>query len=146
MFGRNRLWTVAAATLAAAGMLTAQTSGAPGRPARGARLRQFVASYLDLTEAQKTQIKPILDAARAAAAPLVAQLREGRAALHEAVKAGRPDAELDALAQKQGALLGQLAAIRAKAWAKVYPLLTPEQQDKLDHPRRLPLSGAPRVW
>ena len=137
MFRGNRFLTVAAASLAVAGMLLAQGPGTAGRSARGARGRQFLATYLDLTDSQKTQVKAVFDAARTQAKPVLAQLKQGRAALGDAVKAGKPDAELDALAAQQGALMGQLAAIRAKAFAKIYPLLTPDQKDKLDHLREL---------
>jgi len=134
----NGKWLIGMTTvaaLAAASVLWAQAPAPGSRPARGERARQFLLTYLGLTDSQKTQAKGIFDAARAQAAPIAAQLNQGRTALRDAVKAGKPDTELDALATQQGALMGQLAAIRAKALAKMYPMLTPEQKDKLDQLR-----------
>ncbi len=134
---RIRLVLLAGTALAAAGMLNAQAM--PGRVGAGGgdaprlgRMQQFLAVSLDLTEAQQAQAKEIFAAARASAAPLVAQLRSGRQEMAAALKANQPDAELDRIASRQGVLLGQLAAIRAKAQAKFYALLTPAQRDKAE--------------
>ena len=124
--GKSLIGTMTVAALATASVVWAQG------PARGERARQFLSTYLGLTDSQKTQAKEIFEAARAQAKPIAAQLKQGRKAVRDAVKAGKPDAELDALAAQQGALMGQLAAIRAKSHAKMYALLTPEQRDKLD--------------
>lgn len=134
---RIRLVLLAGTALAAAGMLNAQAMpsrfGAGGGDApRFGRMQQFLAVYLDLTEAQQAQAKEIFAAARASAAPLVAQLRSGREEMAAAVRANQPDAELDRIASRQGVLLGQLTAIRAKARAKLYALLTPAQQEKAE--------------
>jgi protein CpxP len=128
--------------LAAAGLLNAQAF--PGRFGTGGadvprwgRMQQFLAIYLDLTEAQQAQAKEIFAAARASAAPVAAQLRSGREEMAAAVKANQPDAELERIANRQGVLLGQLAAIRAKAQAKFYALLTPVQREKAEKLRSL---------
>lgn len=96
------------------------------------------AAALGLTDAQKAQAKTIFQEARDAARPVTQQLREARAALREAVKAQKSDAEIDALAANEGALLGKLSAIRTKAAAKFYGILTPEQQQKFDSLRAGP--------
>ena len=130
----NRKWLIrtGAVVLVTASVLSAQGPAAGSGPARREKARQFLSTYLELTDSQKAQAKGISDAARAQAEPIAAQLKQGRTALRDAVKAGKPDAELDALGAQQGALMGQLAAIRAKSFAKMYLLLTPEQKDKLD--------------
>ena len=147
MFARIRFLAVAAAMLAVGTDAYAQTPGTGIRTQRRERARAFIASYLGLTESQKAQAKDVLDAARTQAAPVAAQLKQGHVTLRDAVKAGKSDAELDALAREQGALMGQLAAIHAKSFAKLYPMLTPEQQDKLDHLREMAMlrlgRGAP---
>ncbi len=130
MFKTKRVVGLIGAAALAAGVLLAQAPAAHGE--RGEHFKQFLAGQLGLPDAQKAQAKEIFSAARDQAKPLTDQLRQGHEAMTAAVKANRPDSELDQLAQKQGALMGQLSAIHAKAFAKFYAMLTPEQQAKAD--------------
>lgn len=98
----------------------------------GTRQLDFLAGYLSLTEAQKTQATAIFTAAETARQTPLGQLTAAREALNTAVKANRPDAELDRLALAVGAIDGQLLGIGAKANAKFYALLTAEQKTKYD--------------
>ncbi len=90
---------------------------------------------LEITEFQKEQAVPILEAARAAAEPLLVDLAQARRALEDAVVSGAGAAEIDGLATLQGQLLGQLAAIGANARIQIRALLTSDQIDKLDEIR-----------
>ena len=129
----NRILSLAAALVLAAGAVFAQAPGMhPPAAPRGERLRQFLATQLELTEEQKAQAKSIFGAARESALPIAQQLRQDHQAMRDAIKAGKSDAELDKLAGDAGALVGQLAAIHAKAFARFYALLTPEQKQKAD--------------
>ena len=65
------------------------------------------------------------------AAPLQAQLKQGREALAAAVKAN-DSAHIQQIAGSQGTLRGQLMAVRASALAQFYQVLTPEQRAKAD--------------
>ncbi len=130
MFKTKKVLGLIGAAALAAGVLLAQAPPMHGE--RGEHFKQFVADQLGLTDAQKAQAKEIFNAARDQAEPLADQLRQGHEAMTAAVKANKPDSELDQLAQKQGALMGQLSAIHAKAFAKFYAILTPEQQAKAD--------------
>ena len=112
-----------------------------GRPVDGSRRLDFLAGYLGLSEAQKTQAKAIFDAAGQAAEMPLGQLAGARDALRQAVKDNKPDAELDRLAAAVGTLEGQLAAIHAKASAKFYALLNSEQKQKYDQLRDRPGPG-----
>lgn len=88
--------------------------------------------HLDLTDAQKEQVKAIFDAARASAEPLREQLKENREKIQAAVKAGNV-AEVEVLSGQQGTLAGQLAAIGHKAAIRVrQEVLTSDQIQKLD--------------
>lgn len=78
-----------------------------GKHEGGAKMRPAL-SRLDLTDAQKAQIKPILGAAR------------------EKIKAVRADASLTADAKK-----ARMQAIRKDAKSQVAALLTPKQREKL---------------
>lgn len=98
-----------------------------------------LAAKLNLTDAQKQQAKSIMDASRESSKPVRDQLRQDRQALKDAVKTGKSDAEIDQISANLGKDTAQMTAIRTKAFAKVYALLTPEQRaqaDQLgDHPR-----------
>jgi Spy/CpxP family protein refolding chaperone len=119
----------AALALVLALPVLAQTRRGPGG---GSRNLNFLAGYLDLTDAQKTQAQAIFDAASAAAETARGQLTGARDALRAAAKANQSEAELDRLGAAVGAIEGQLAAIDAKAFAKFYALLTAEQKQKYD--------------
>ena len=129
----------------ASGILLAQNPAPPAEGQPPAQRRQWnrsqshrgqgfdkMAQKLNLTDSQKAQARSILDSARTSAKPIAQQLRQEQTALHEAVKAGRPDADIDRLSSQVGNLEGQMTAIRSKAFAKVYALLTPEQRTQAD--------------
>jgi periplasmic protein CpxP/Spy len=124
----------------ASGMLFAQAPAPPAQPQSPAQRRQQfrgrmfdrIAAQLNLTDDQKQQAHSILQSARESAQPITQQLKQNRQALHDAIKAGKPDADIDQLAASTGTLMGQATAIRTKAFAKVYALLTPEQRTKAD--------------
>lgn len=115
-----------------AGLLAAQGFRKFGGDGPFGHLREFMAEYLDLTDAQKTQAAGIFDAARAAAEPLVEQLKAGHESMRDAIKSGKSDSELQRIADQQGILMGQLAGGHAKAMAKFYAILTPQQKAKAD--------------
>lgn len=128
---RNPMTLVAMAALAA-GMAFAQTAATPAAKGQGglkprAAVRQRIMKKLNLTADQKTQAKAIRQQAKTAAEPLRTQLQTNRQALAAAVKSNNA-AQIQGLAAQQGALQGQALAIRSAANAKVYALLTPEQQ------------------
>ncbi len=106
----------------------------PTTPANGGANRrlEFLAGYLSLTDAQKTQAQAIFDAAESAAATAAGAMTSAQTALRTAIKANAADAELDRLAAAIGVIQGQVAAIHAKAEAKFYALLTADQKTKYD--------------
>jgi len=125
---KNRMITAVAAALLCAVPLAAQGP----RGAGGGNRLDFLAGYLSLTEAQKTQAKAIFDAAATASETARGQAQTANEALRTAVKANATDAEFDRLGAALGAVEGQMAAIQAKASAKFYALLTAEQKAKYD--------------
>ena len=124
----------------ASGMMFAQAPASPAQPQAPAQRRQQfrgrmfdrTAARLNLTDDQKQQAQSIMKSARESAQPITQQLKQNRVALRDAVKAGKSDADIDQLAASTGTLMGQATAIRTKAFAKVYALLTPEQRTKAD--------------
>jgi Spy/CpxP family protein refolding chaperone len=98
---------------------------------RGGHFFDRAATQLDLTDAQKQFAQSLFRENRAAAQPLMQQLRQGREEMAAAVKANN-DAEITRIANQQAQLTAQLHALRAKSLAKFYAQLTPEQRAKAD--------------
>jgi Spy/CpxP family protein refolding chaperone len=118
--------------VAALALLTALPVLSQGfRGGAGNRL-EYLTGYLSLTDAQKTQAKTIFDTASTANETARGQLTAAQGALSAAVKANRPDVELDQLAAAVGVIQGQMAATNAKTSAKFYALLTADQKTKYD--------------
>ena len=124
---RKKIYGAAALVVLAGGMLFANEQAS--RPQR--RL-DFLASKLDLTDAQKQSAQSIFAQLREAAKPVIEQLKQGHQAMATAIKAGKSEAELTQIATQQGALVGQLSAIHAKAFSQLYAQLTPDQRAKAD--------------
>jgi Spy/CpxP family protein refolding chaperone len=89
-------------------------------------------SQLQLTDAQKTQAQQIFQALHANSQTLETQLQGIHQQLANAVKGGAPDAQIDQLSNQAGTVMGQLMAMRTKAFAKFYAILTPDQKAKAD--------------
>ena len=129
------LLNIAGVAALAAGMALGQSAPTHGghRAGQGAMMNRLGAD-LNLTDAQKQQVRSIFSASRQAAQPVQDQIRQTRQALAAAVKSGASDADIDKLSSSLGPLLAQESAIRAKSFAKFYGTLTPDQKDKLgDH-------------
>jgi Spy/CpxP family protein refolding chaperone len=95
------------------------------------RIRAYIASQLDLTEAQKTEIKAILDAERPTIEPLVRQLVGTRKELRSVTDSGQFDeSQVRALAEQQAQTITELIVAKERVKSKVYAVLTPEQRDK----------------
>lgn len=106
--------------------------GGPGGPPPPRGIEEF-ARLLNLTEAQKTQIKTIREQAEAAAKPYHDQLEplhEQEAKLTHA--ATFDEAAVRALAVKVAQLETELHVIHARAENAIFNLLTPEQKVKLE--------------
>ena len=124
----KKVYGVCVAGLLAAGILFA----AKGHGFSPQRRFDFLATRLSLTAAQKGLAQSIFDQSQEAAKPLREQLRQSHQDLAAAIKAGKPDAELTELSQRQSGVAGQLTAIRAKAFSRLYAQLTPEQKAKAE--------------
>lgn len=85
------------------------------------------ADMLELTEAQRADLADWLSIMPAKRMALEAQAREARAALRQAVLDGAPEAELQPLADKVGALEVTLVMTRARCVNHWREVLSPEQ-------------------
>jgi len=127
---------VAAAVLAIGTVfVVAQKSGRAGGPGfgpgRGGHMAGMLLRGLDLTDEQKAKVKEIMEAGKTTVEPLMQQLKENRAKLHEIGTNGTFDqAAVEALAAEQGNTTAKLIVERAKVKAQVFALLTDEQKAK----------------
>ena len=152
---KSRFTMMLIPSLLMAGLMVAQTPqpspgttttphhGMRGRFGMAGRLHRMV-RLLNLTDDQKTQAKAIFQAGRTSAQPLIAQMRDARSALANAVKSGATDAEIDRLSNNAGAVASQLTALRTKTFAKFYAILTPDQKAKLNTATGRFMNGARR--
>jgi len=98
----------------------------------------YWANSLGLDTGQQAGVKAILADRRNSAEAARAGLEQARAALEAAAKQNSADAEIDGLSANLANALAQAVTAEAKAYAKFYALLTPEQKQKLDKMTALP--------
>ena len=112
-------------------MAFAQGRGPGGPPPRdGGRLPL---QFLDLSDAQKAQLKTIQDTEDAKAEAVHEQLRTAHDALEAATAKGQfNEAQVRTLASAIAQQEVELTVIRARKDAAIYQMLTPEQRAKLD--------------
>ena len=140
---KSKWFKFAGAGILAAGMafVYAETPSQPQAQHKSATRQQWtqrrfdhMASFLNLTDAQKTQAQGFLQEARESTKQLAPQLKENHQALAAAVKAGNT-ADIERLSAEKGSLTGKMTAIHSQAFAKIYQTLTPDQRAKADQMR-----------
>lgn len=105
-------------------------------------LNPSLAEYLNLSQTQIEAIQQVMARERGNVHPLITQLKATKEKLL-AADARRPnDKNIKVLADTQAALLAKLIVANARMQSAIYKLLTPEQQEKLDHLKRNNESGA----
>jgi Spy/CpxP family protein refolding chaperone len=122
------LITVITAALLATGLMAKQDTSSNHRQFN---LVDRLSASLNLTDQQKQQAGTIFTSEREAARSIHRDLRKERREVQSAIQAGKPTAEVEQLAKQEGPALGNLAGMRAAAFAKFYAVLTPAQQQKL---------------
>lgn len=97
----------------------------------------FIAHELNLTDAQKTQIKAIWNAERPTVTPLLREVLNGCDQMASANANGSFDeAQTRAIADKEATTVSQLLIERQRLISKIYnEVLTPEQRVKADQLR-----------
>jgi hypothetical protein len=86
---------------------------------------------LDLNKDQKKEFKSMLDDTQKEANPIRDQIVKSRLAIGEALQAGKTGADLDGAIKANADLEAQMAAIEARAFAKMYKGVEKEQQGKI---------------
>jgi protein CpxP len=98
---------------------------------------QRATMMLDLTAEQQTKIKAILEAEKPVVQPLVQQLAANRQELQQVTDNGQfNEAQVQAIATKQGQTLSQLIIEKERVQAQIYAVLTPEQRAKAERMRK----------
>jgi len=120
--------------LAAVGF--SQTLVKTGRPGqRGAGFSQmlgFYADSLDLTDAQRTQMKDIMAKEKPTIQPLIEQLAQSHQQMRQLEASESFDeAKVRALATQQSQAMTELTVQKARIKSELMQLLTPDQKDKL---------------
>ena len=123
-----------ACILLTAGCLCAQPpmGHGPDGQSWAERRTQFLGMRLSLTDPQKQQVLTLFTASDQSSEALETKLSQARKNLRDASRRNAPYGEIDQLATTVGFLFGQVEAIKAKADAAVYNLLTPDQRQKMD--------------
>ncbi len=102
----------------------------------------YLAKALNLTDAQKEQVKSILQANRASSRPLKQQLAQNRIAMLTATSNGAFDqAKVTAIANQQAQLMAQMMVQKQSIQHQIYTqVLTPEQRATADQMRQKQLA------
>ena len=141
----KRVWggaLVVAALLALAGIAGHAQQGAPPPPPHGGPgghgpgggdpLFGPMGRELNLTDAQRAQIKQLEDSFRGSTKALSEKMHSLMQAQHEAFMAGNFDeASVRANAQERAAVQVELDVAHAKLMSQIFGVLTPEQKAKL---------------
>lgn len=91
----------------------------------------FYAKYLQITDAQKTQMKAVLQQERPTMKPLMQQVHQMDQQLKQYVEGTYDAAKVQALVAQQSQTLVQLKVEETRVHSELYQLLTPDQQAKL---------------
>jgi Spy/CpxP family protein refolding chaperone len=142
---KTKFWSVAVALLAlvlcGAVMLSyaQETAEAPaaGWHGHGQHHMAWMAKELNLTDAQKAQIKSMMQSQHATMQPLMQQMAENRKAMLAATANGAFDqAKVTALANQQAQVMAQLAVQKESMHHQIYTqVLTPDQRTTADQLR-----------
>jgi len=88
-----------------------------------------MAEKLNLTDAQKEQVKQIMEASRAKIKPLKETMRASRQKMKELTAGGQFDeAQIQAVASEQGAISAQMIVEKQRTKAQIFQILTDEQK------------------
>jgi hypothetical protein len=99
------------------------------RPQRQSKFEQFV-EKLKLSKEQGEEVQKAFSAAQEEAAPIRSQMDQGRVTIAGALIEGKSADDVKKMQDAYAALCAKMAAVEAKAFAKVYATLKPNQQSK----------------
>jgi periplasmic protein CpxP/Spy len=146
----SRLLIAAAVVLLSTAFIQSQTADdAPPPPPMHGHGHQFMggpmgffAKNLDLTDAQKAQMKTIMQKERPASKPLFTQLRQNEQQLRQYEEGSYDEAKVRTLAAQQAQIQTELTVQRTRLHSELFQVLTPEQQTKM---KEMEASRAARI-
>lgn len=94
-------------------------------------MMEFFAKQLDIADAQKTQMKAVLQKEHATMKPLMQQVHQMDEQLTQYVEGAYDEAKVQALVAQQAQTLVQVKVQQTRIHNELYQMLTPEQQAKL---------------
>jgi len=132
----SKVLSVAVALALLGAVAIAQGPPMGGRPHEGGYFGEhsleFFSDILNLSDAQQTQIKQIMEASRPAMEPLFQQEMQNKKAMMQLAMSGNFDeAKAQTLAQQASQAHIQLEVEHARAISQAYQVLTADQKTKL---------------
>lgn len=100
------------------------------------RYLDHLAKRLELSDEQQVEIKAQMSASREVSRPYRKEIGQLRAELSGLVRDNASEAELAAVTEKLGDLMGQQVLQKAQARQRIAAILTPEQQDAFHQMKR----------
>jgi Spy/CpxP family protein refolding chaperone len=97
----------------------------------GGHMMGFFADYLNLTDAQQTQMKAVLQKEHPALHPLMQQLHQAHQQLAQLAEGTYDEGKVRAVATQQAQTMVELAVQYTRIHSELFQLLTPEQQTKM---------------
>jgi Spy/CpxP family protein refolding chaperone len=104
-------------------------SSGMGRVQRQSKL-DIIAEKLKLNKDQKDQVQTIFLAAMEESRPIGEQIMRGREAIAGAMITGKSEDDIKKMLDQYAELAAQMTGVETKAFAKVYAVLKPNQQQK----------------
>jgi Spy/CpxP family protein refolding chaperone len=96
----------------------------------GGRGMAFFAKQLNLTDAQQTQMKTIMENAHTSMKPLMQQSHQIDQQLRQFVMGSYDDGQVQKLATQKAQIEAQLTVAQTKVHNQLFQMLTPDQQSK----------------
>ena len=95
-------------------------------------MMDLYADYLDLTDAQRAQMKDIMTKEKPTIKPLMKQLAQSHQQLRQLESTGTFDeAKVRAIATQQAQTMTELTVQKARIKSEMMQVLTPDQKDKM---------------
>jgi protein CpxP len=97
----------------------------------GGHMMGFFADYLNLSDAQQSQMKAVIVKEHAALKPLVQQLHQTRQQLRQYEEGAYDEARVRAVAAQESQTLTELTVQKTRIHSELFQMLTPDQQAKM---------------
>jgi protein CpxP len=91
----------------------------------------FFADYLNLSDAQQSQMKEVMAKEHATLKPLMQQLHQSRQQLRQYEEGAYDEAKVRAAAAQQAQTLTELTVQQTRIHSELFQMLTPDQQAKM---------------